>query len=242
MAENKTKKGDFIKISYTGYTDDGIVFDTLDRKIAEKNNLYDEHRKYEPMIIRIGDNNVLKGLDDKLSGLEVNKEYSFVLKAEEAFGKKTSKLIKLVPLKKFKENNINPISRLELNIDGSLATVRSVSGGRVILDFNHPLAGKDIRYDIKISEIILDPLTKAKEFVKLNLGIEISDMKLDNDKLTVTLPFKLAGKFNLKIVDDLKKRMLEAIPEIKKIEFKEPKENAKDKKPDEELKNNVTKN
>lgn len=218
-AQRKTKKGNFIKISYTGYvTESNEVFDTTDPEIAKKHNLFDPNKKYEDLVVCIGDNNVIKGLDMRLTGLELNKKYEFEIPSSEAFGPKSSKLIKLIASSKLKNSDIKPFPGLQLNVDGRLAVVRSVSSGRVLLDFNHPLAGKDVKYEIVVKGFIDDTLEKAKNYIRMNLGINLDNIKLESDKLIISLPFEITDQFK-GILDELKKKIISVIPEIKNVEF-----------------------
>jgi len=129
---------------------------------------------------------VLPGLDEKMEGLDIGK-HTINLEDVHAFGKKDAKLVTLLPMSLFKKQEIKPFAGLELNIDGRLGIVRSVSGGRVLVDFNHPLASKDIIYDLDIKKIITDNKEKMQALLKLvrlpNSGFEIKDsvvtIKLD---------------------------------------------------------------
>ena len=139
------KYHDFVEIEYTGRTkDDNSIFDTTEEKVAKENGVYDKHVSYSPVIVCIGQNNILKALDDQMIGKETGKEYVFEISSEEAFGKRDAKLIQLIPAKKFRQQKIQPFPGLQLNIDGIFGIVKTVSGGRILVDFNHPLAGKDI--------------------------------------------------------------------------------------------------
>ena len=63
-------------------------------------------------------------------------------------GKKDVKKVQLVPLATFKEHKLNPHPGLQVDFDGKIGTVMRVSGGRVMVNFNHPLSGKEIIYEI----------------------------------------------------------------------------------------------
>ena len=96
----------------------------------------------------------MKSLEDQIVGKKQAK-HTFSINAEDAFGKKDAKMIQLIPMSKFRQQKIQPIPGLQLNIDGSFGVV-TVSGGRCLVDFNHPLAGKDLVYDVKINKIVED--------------------------------------------------------------------------------------
>jgi FKBP-type peptidyl-prolyl cis-trans isomerase 2 len=160
------KKGDFIEIDYTGkLAEDGRVFDTTLTSVATIAGLTDK-AAYKPVIICLGEHHLLPGLDEFLEG-KTSGRHTCSLPAEKAFGKKEAKLLKLIAAKKFKEAKIEPFVGLEVNIDGQYGVVRSVSGGRVSVDFNHPLAGRDLVYEVDVRRVV----DKAEEQVAALLGI-----------------------------------------------------------------------
>ena len=201
------KKGQFLEIEYTGLIKGSdIVFD--------RSNIEDK----KGVIICLGGNSLLPGLEAKLEDKEVNKEYNLDLNLDEAFGKKDPKLIKIIQTKVFISKKINPIPGLQVNVDGALATIRSVSGGRCVVDFNHPLAGRNLTYNIKIIRIINDNKEKVESILNLDFPF-IKDFNLENENLTLFFE-----KFDNKIKELIVKRFKELLPEIKNINFEDSKE------------------
>lgn len=197
------KKGNFIEMEYTGYVDDN-VFDTTDAKIAKENNMYNEKMEYGPIVVCVGQHQILKGIENFIEGKEPG-SYDVDVKQEEAFGKKNIKLLHLVPMSAFRKQNINPMPGLQVNIDGVFGIVKNVSGGRIIVDFNHPLAGKDLKYKIKINKTIIDEKEKLASLLKVmfNIPRDHFEIKLDGEKAKVTLkkeiPEKIAESYEKKI-------------------------------------------
>ncbi len=151
----KIQKNDFIEIEFTGKANDKI-FDTTNKKQAEQMNSEIDIKNIKPIIVSVGNQMLLKGFDDELEGKEINKKYSIHILPEKAFGKRDPSMIKTMPMKVFREKNMNPVPGMVLQLDNYVAKVLSVSGGRVIVDFNNPLAGKEIDYDFKIIKKIDD--------------------------------------------------------------------------------------
>ena len=209
------KKGDFIELDYVGkITDTSDVFDLTSKEAADKYNIHNEKMTYGPRIIIVGEGNILPGIDIFLEGKEC-KEYTFDITPDKAFGKKDSKLLKLVPAAIFKKQNIRPTPGLQLNIDGRIGTVRTVSGGRITLDFNHPLAGRNVTYELKIHRIVTDDKEKLKTVLQLFFGKNI-DFTLDNGNVFIDAPIpeELANPF--------KEQLTRLIPRLKDITFKQP--------------------
>src|SRR3989338_5827867 len=174
------KNNDFIEVEYTGrLKGDNSVFDTTDKELAKKNGLESNNASYGPVIVCVGEGHLIKGIDNAIVGKEEGKEYKFEFPPEEAFGKKDSKLIQLIPTDKFRQNKIQPVPGLQINIDGLVGTVKTVSGGRTLVDFNHPLAAKEVLYSLKINKIVNDDREKLLAFLKLNLGHKDDDFKIE---------------------------------------------------------------
>jgi len=211
----KISKKDFIEIEYTGkLKEENLVFDTTDEKVAKENNL-ESHAGYEPVIICVGEEQLLKGIDKNLEGKETGKEYDIELKPEDAFGNKNAKLIQLVPTAKFKQQNIQPMPGMQLNIDGVVGTIKTVSGGRTLVDFNHPLAGKELSYKIKINKKITDDKEKLSGYLKLSLGTKDFETEINNTNAKIILTKEIPKEAQ----ERLSKKIIELIPNIKKVEF-----------------------
>ncbi len=157
MAET-VKKGDFVELKYTGYTN-GNVFDS---NIEEDLKKLNEKAKPRETVVVIGERMVVEGLDSALEGKEIGKEYEIKVSAKQGFGERRKELIKTIPLKIFTEKKINPYPGMVLAMDDSLAKIITVSGARVMTDFNNPLAGKDLEYKFRIVRKVSDDKERAK--------------------------------------------------------------------------------
>ncbi|MCH8067460.1 MAG: peptidylprolyl isomerase [Nanoarchaeota archaeon] len=208
-------KNDFIEIEYTGkIKEDNEVFDTTDEKVAKENGL-ESRSGYGSVIICVGEEQLLKGLDKNLEGKETGKEYDIELKPEEAFGNKNAKLIQLIPTSKFKQQNIQPMPGMQLNMDGVVGTIKTVSGGRTLVDFNHPLSGKEVSYKIKINKKIMDDKEKLEGYLKLSLGTKEIEIEVNDSNAKI----KLKKEIPKEAQENLSKKITELIPNIKNVEF-----------------------
>ena len=208
------KKRDFIEIEYTGkIKEDKVIFDTTDEKVAKENNLHGHD--FSPAIICIGEEQILKGIDKNLEGKDIGKEYEFDIKPEDAFGKKNAKLIQLIPTAKFRQQSIQPMPGMQLNIDGVVGTVKTVSGGRTLVDFNHPLAGKELSYKVRINKKITDNKEKLSGYIKLTLGTKDFEATVENGNAKITLKNEIPKE----IQEELSEKITELMPEVKKAEF-----------------------
>src|SRR3989344_5253726 len=140
------QKKDFIEIKFTGKTKDGEIFDSNIEGDLKKSNL---SIKPEPIVFCIGEGMFLEGIDKFLEGKEIG-NYKIELPPEEAFGRRDQRLIQMIPIKVFFDHKSNPMPGAIFQFDGKIGKVLTVSGGRVIVDFNNPLAGKQVRYNVDV--------------------------------------------------------------------------------------------
>ncbi|KPV63224.1 MAG: putative FKBP-type peptidyl-prolyl cis-trans isomerase [Candidatus Bathyarchaeota archaeon BA1] len=146
-------KGDFILIDYVGRVKEtGEAFDATIEDVARKERLYKEGETYEPRLVVVGEGWVLKALDESLTNFEVGKTASVEIPPEKGFGHRDPEKVRLVPLRRLTARGVTPQLGMRLEVDGKLATVRTMGAGRVQLDFNPPLAGKTLVYEVTVQK------------------------------------------------------------------------------------------
>jgi FKBP-type peptidyl-prolyl cis-trans isomerase SlyD len=202
--DEKIKKGDFIELDYTAkIKNTDMVFDTTLEADAKKYNIHAKGMTYKPLVIKVGEGHLVKGLDefvvDKIPGT-----YKVELEPEQAFGKKNAKLLRLVSISEFHKNEIQPVVGLEVELDGKRGVVRTISGGRVIVDFNHPLSSQDITYDIVVKGIVTDPKTKVEAALEV-FRIPFEKVNFENGKATVEFKTKVPEEVSTLMAAELKK-------------------------------------
>jgi len=148
MAETLTK-GDFVEIEFTAkIKNSGEIFDTNKKEDAKTLNLKD----VKPFTLAIGHSMLIPGLDKSLEGKEVGKNYEEEFSPVDAFGIRHKSMVRMIPMKAFLAQKIYPQQGMQLSLDGMIAKVISVSGGRVLVDFNNPLSGKAVIYNYTITK------------------------------------------------------------------------------------------
>ncbi len=174
----KLKKKDFIEIEFTARVKDGDVFDSNIEKDLKKLN---PDAKAKPFVFCLGEGMFLNGVEDFLIGKDAG-EYKIELDVEKAFGKRDPKLIQMIPVKVFHEHKLNPVPGIMFNFDGRIGKVLTVSGGRIMVDFNNPIAGRDVVYKVKVLRKVDDLNEKIKAFneflFKRELKFEVKDKKI----------------------------------------------------------------
>ncbi len=210
---------DFVEIDYTGRLKDGKVFDTTSEAVAKGHDLPGEGHAFAPVAICVGERQIIPGLDEQLPGKEVGKEYTVTLPPEKAFGKKDIKKLRMIPFSTFREHKMSPEPGLQVDVDGERGIVLSVSGGRVIVNFNHPLAGKEVEYRFIIRRKITQPEEQIQAYLHAILSIPASEIKVEladgtaRVSLPARLPAEITGIFSKKILELLK------AAEIKEVVF-----------------------
>ena len=205
------KKGNFVQLNYTGSAD-GHVYDTTDAETAKKENIFSPKTTYGPVTVVIGERHLIKGLDEGLVGKEAGK-HSFDIADVDAFGKKDAKKLQLIPKKFFTKEQINPFVGLQVNIDNTMGVVRSVSGGRIIVDFNHPLSSKEVHYDVEIVKVVTDKKAQVQAFFDI-MGAKVNNITVEGDKATITTAAPLPEPFTKPLGEDISR-----LTGIKTIEF-----------------------
>jgi len=139
----KVKNGDSVKVNYTGKLEDGTVFDTSDNK--------------EPLEFKVGEGKLIKGFEAAVVGMEPGEEKTVQIPANEAYGPHHPEMIMVIDRKEVPDT-ITPKVDQMLQVrqkDGTTFAVKvtDVSEKSLTLDANHPLAGKDLTFDIQLAEI-----------------------------------------------------------------------------------------
>ena len=193
--QRKAQKKDFVEIEFIGRNlANNEIFDTNIKEEAKKINL---ELSGKPLIVRIGDGMVVKGFDEALESKEIGKKYTIKLEPEKAFGKRQPNLARLIPMKVFIEQKIYPQAGMTLALDNNLVKVMSVSGGRVMVDFNNPLAGKDVEYEFTIKRLVEDPKEKINAVQRFYFGMEFEFDVDEHKKKIIFKNVKLAPVLNL---------------------------------------------
>jgi len=141
------KKGDKVKMDYTGTLKDGTVFDS---------STHGDHS--HPIEFVVGDGKIIKGFDSAVVGMKKGEEKEITLKPEEAYGEHRAEMIQEVPrdqLPKEQEPTVGMMLMMNLPNGAQLhAKITEVTDRVVKIDVNHPLAGKTLNFKIKLVDIV----------------------------------------------------------------------------------------
>ena len=136
------KQGDTVLVHYTGTLADGAVFDSS--------------RERDPLECILGKRTLIEGFEKALIGRSVGEHVRVTIPAAEAYGDVDNNLMFEVPLHEVPPH-IKPEPGLQLSLsspEGDMeVTITHVDGRRAVLDANHPLAGKDLTFDIEVISV-----------------------------------------------------------------------------------------
>lgn len=136
------KEGDTIKVHYTGTLDDGKVFDSSEGR--------------EPLSFTVGKHQVIKGFEEGVIGMEIGEEKTIDISAADAYGERNNTLIQEVPKNLFRDFSPEKGQQIGLMTKQGkplMATVLNVEEETVTLDLNHPLAGKNLHFRMKVESV-----------------------------------------------------------------------------------------
>ncbi|MFA5930476.1 MAG: peptidylprolyl isomerase [Candidatus Micrarchaeia archaeon] len=181
------KKGDLVKLEYTGrLAKTGQVFDTTDESIAKKAGIWESSAIYGPKHALFGSGAIIPGMEEAVLQSQIGKTEDFVIEPKQAFGERDNELVRMIPEKEFFKNQVRPSQGMVVTLDGAIARVKSVTSGRVVIDYNHPLAGEQVVYSIRVHEVITDDKRKIEAILSANaLAGDIAQGQ--GGKFTITL-------------------------------------------------------
>ncbi len=199
--------GDFVKVNFTGkIKENGEVFDTTYENVATEEGFDTNSRNYQPIPIVVGAHHLLPAIEEEIEGLDEGDEKTIEIACEDAFGKRNSDNVQLIPMKEFKKQGMNPVPGMPINVGDKTGKILTVNGGRVRVDFNHELAGKDLVYDIEIVKILDDDEDKVRSMLELhntNSNTKIDDINIEFDGDIVNITLDELSKFDQKSYMDV---------------------------------------
>jgi FKBP-type peptidyl-prolyl cis-trans isomerase 2 len=147
------KDGDKVKVHYKGTLDDGSEFDN-----SEKHG--------QPLAFEVGASQVIKGFENAVRGMKLNDVKDVNIPVAEAYGEVNPQLVQKVPRSEFPLKDEPQVGMmLILNHPQGMkipARIAEVDAESITLDLNHPLAGKNLNFNIKLVEIVQPEEEKAE--------------------------------------------------------------------------------
>ncbi len=202
------KDGDFVIVRMTGWAYEEptileqqqgkeeprlVMIETTEKEHAERED-FPKDRVSNPVFMIVGEKEfAIEGLHEALRDMEVGDEKEIELTPEKAYGMRDKSKIETIPSRKLREQGQWPVQRGQwIRIEGKVGKILSVGGGRVNIDFNHPHAGKRVKYWIKLEKLIEDETEKLehllKHYIHEAFSKEVTIEKNENGLLELKVP------------------------------------------------------
>tara|TARA_B100000073_G_C23455463_1_gene461122 strand:- start:11 stop:439 length:429 start_codon:yes stop_codon:yes gene_type:complete len=139
----KVENGFNVKVHYRGTLSDGTEFDN-------------SRIRGETLDFEVGTPGLIKGFNDAVVGMTKGETKTFSLAADDAYGQVVSEAFQNVPKTQFDDDFIFEVGGAVMGQGPQgpfRATIHEVQDESVILDFNHPLAGKDLTFEVEVVEV-----------------------------------------------------------------------------------------
>jgi FKBP-type peptidyl-prolyl cis-trans isomerase 2 len=204
---------DIVKVEIDTYAN-GKLVQTTNEKKGKEANLPIEH--YEPQTVCIGKGMVLEAMDADLLKAKKGEKRVLELSVDQAYGPRKRDFIRTFPKKVFDEKKLRAVVGVTYDFNGMYGTVKSVAGGRVLVDFNNPLAGKDIRLEYTVVEEVKDIKEKLSFIFEklLQLPKEMVQFEVKENNVVIRLPEQLLG-----MKEHFEKTFSDYISDVKEYSF-----------------------
>ncbi|MGV9202896.1 MAG: helix-hairpin-helix domain-containing protein [Promethearchaeia archaeon] len=236
------EEGDFILVKITGRTRKGQVFRVSSEEDAKKAGIYDEEKAqqghYSPEFVIVGEEGfVNEGLTETIKEMTYFEKKSVRIPPAKAFGKRDPKKLERMGIGKYRRANDGKAPEIgqefvkKTQQGAQRGRVRQIAQGKVLIDYNHPLAGQPVDYNLEIVDKIEEFEEKIKYFI-MNKNIPeqaVDGFEIDYDKedksLTLEIPrmllFQNLTYVKFGIAMDLQKHMSDKIGDVRFVEVYE---------------------
>lgn len=236
------EQGDFVLVKITGKTRKGNVFRVSSEDDAKKAGIYDEQEakqgQYTPEFVVVGKPGFLnEGLMQTVENMKYFEKKSVRIPPEKAFGKRDPSKIERIGIAKFRRMNkgkppeIGQEFTRQTQQGAQRGRVRNIVQGKVIVDYNHPLAGQHVDYNVEIIDKI-EEFDRKIEYFMQNKGIppdNIEDFEIKHDEETktveITIPkmylFQNLTYLKFGLANDLQTYLSDDVDDVRYIEVYE---------------------
>jgi peptidylprolyl isomerase len=148
------KTGDNVSVDYTGWFDDGTIFDTSNQSVAWQAGILDPTRTYEPISFIVGDHMVIPGFENATLGLKIGETKNISIAPADAYGEYDPSLILPINMSDLTDAGITPHVNDTLYYNMNPVTVVGIPDNEtVMIDFNDPMAGKTLHFSVTVRSI-----------------------------------------------------------------------------------------
>ncbi len=195
--ESAVKDGSLIYVDYVARTkDDGRIFDLTLEEVAKAENLYSEKDRYEPILVAVGSNWLLEAIEEGLVGMKIDESKTISVPPERGAGVRDPSLVKKIAKMRLEKQGVRIQKGERVTVGREQGVITQVLGRTAILDFNPPLAGKTLVFDVTVKEIVSKPNEKIMAVLKRRLpGVPPDRYSVKVKGKTITIEFPKESRY-----------------------------------------------
>ncbi len=197
QVETVVNEGSLIYVDYVGKTRaDGKVFDLTLEDVAKKEGLFREDDRYEPILVAVGSNWLLEAIEEELVGMKVEETKTIDVPPERGAGKRDPSLVKMIAKAKLEKQGVRIAIGEKITFGREQGVITQVLGRTARVDFNPPMAGKTLRFDVTVKGIVSEPDEKVFAVLKRRIpAIPKEKYGVSIKGKTVTVDFPMESRY-----------------------------------------------
>jgi FKBP-type peptidyl-prolyl cis-trans isomerase 2 len=196
-SETSVKEGSLIYVDYVArIKDDGSIFDLTLEDVAKAEGLYSEKDRYEPILVSVGSNWLLEAIEEGLVGMKIDESKSISVPPERGAGVRDPSLVKKIAKMRLEKQGVRIQKGERVTVGREQGIITQVLGRTAILDFNPPLAGKTLVFDVTVKGIVSEPNEKIMAVLKRRLpGVPPDRYSVKVKGKTITIEFPKESRY-----------------------------------------------
>ena len=217
--------GAIIHVDYDLFSGEtGDLIETTREEIAKEHEMHQEGRSYTPMVCIVGTGNLIAGFEAALKEAKVGKEVEVEIAPADAYGEKDASLVETISIDKLRRAVQDPNSLYlgaPVNINGRQGYLSYLAAGRARIDYNHPMAGKTLKYLFTVIKEVKGKEDKVLGLLESNSGHSGFEVSFKGDDLSIILPQAMLFDTNAAMLKFRLVTMIRDAVECGKVSFVE---------------------
>ena len=217
--------GAIIHVDYDLFSGEtGDLIETTREEIAKEYEMHQEGRSYTPMVCIVGTGNLIAGFEAALKDAKVGKEVEVEIAPADAYGEKDASLVETISIDKLRRAVQDPNSLYlgaPVNINGRQGYLSYLAAGRARIDYNHPMAGKTLKYVFTVIKEVKGKEDKVLGLLESNSGHSGFEVSFKGDDLSIILPQAMLFDTNAAMLKFRLVTMIRDAVECGKVSFVE---------------------
>ena len=184
--------GAIIHVDYDLFSGEtGDLIETTSEEVAKEHEMHQEGRSYAPMVCVVGSGGLIPGFEAALQDAKVGKQVEIEIPPEEGYGEKDPTMTEVISIDKLKRSVQDPQSLYigaPITIGGRQGYLTYLAAGRAKIDYNHPMAGKTLKYVFTVVKELKGDDDKVLGLLESNTGHSGFEVSFEGKDLSITLP------------------------------------------------------